>query len=86
VRQDEEQQKALRSSPSVICNNTDSYWPVGTILYKNCVEKAEVYIRKDGMLKEKSFSAYCDRIWRRLAGQMVLVNSIICKQESLNES
>ena len=48
--------------PSVICNYTDSYWPVGTILHKNRGERTEVYIRKDGVLKEKSFSAGCDRI------------------------
>lgn len=73
-------------SRSVICNYTDRYWPDGTILHKNSVEKAEVYIRKDGIFKEKSFSVCCDGICQRLAGQMVLVNSIIHRQESLQES
>jgi hypothetical protein len=50
------------------------------------VEKAQVYITKDGIVQEKSFSASCYWTWRRLAGQMVLVNSIIYRQESLKES
>ena len=79
-------ERARQSSPSVICNYSDRYWPDGKILHKNSVEKAEVYIRKDSILKEKPFSACCDGICQRLVGQMVLVNSIIHRQESLTRA
>ena len=61
VRRDETSRRESKTlcNASVICNYTDSYWPVGTMLHKNCVEKAEVYITKDGIVQEKSFSASC---------------------------